>query len=49
MRLANEYDLAVKFIADFYGVSEVDAVELYKDEIDAYLKLIEMGWDDEDE
>jgi hypothetical protein len=49
MRPANEYDPAVKFIADFYNVSEADAVDLYKDEIDAYLGLLEMGWDDDED
>ena len=30
----------VQFVMSFYNVSEVDALEFYKDEIDAYKRLL---------
>jgi len=38
---------ALKFVMQFYGVSESDALEYYSDEIDAAQRLIDAGLSDE--
>jgi hypothetical protein len=34
---------AITFVAAFYGVTREEAVELYSDEIEAYLSLMRRG------
>lgn len=44
---SEDYEDAVKFVMEFYSISRVTALELYRDEIDAALLLKMMGKGDE--
>lgn len=37
------YQIAVEYVMDFYGLSYEDATELYKDEIEAAVRLFQKG------
>jgi hypothetical protein len=36
---------SVRFVAEFYGIDEQAAQELFSDEIQAYEQILEMGLD----
>lgn len=38
---------AIEFVHSFYGVSMEDARQYYMDEVEAYMRLIEKGIEDE--
>jgi hypothetical protein len=40
---SEDYEEAVKFVMEFYSITRVTALELYRDEIDAALLLKMMG------
>lgn len=38
-----DLEKAVRFVMGFYNVSKNEAIELYLDEIEAYMRLLERG------
>lgn len=36
---------AIEFISEFYNVTKQEAIELYKDEVEAYIRLLIMEED----